>query len=82
MVSNDKSITSFNYDYLMGLNLDDIPILWENNGLSKGVWPKNSNEVVVGSTAVNDVESITIRSDNATLAHSCYGLNQNSQRQK
>lgn len=50
IISYDESLSSMDYNYIMGNHLSQVPLLWEKTGLAEGNWPSSENEVVVGSS--------------------------------
>ena len=50
IISYDETISSFEFNYIMGVNSLNIPLLWETTPLSEGNWPESTNEVIVGSS--------------------------------
>ncbi len=50
IISYDETISSFDFNYILGTPLADIPILWKKTGLDEGHWPTSVNEVVIGSS--------------------------------
>ncbi|WP_371804987.1 ABC transporter permease [Candidatus Lokiarchaeum ossiferum] len=61
IVSYDESVSSFEYNYILGTNLSDISTLWEKTGLSVGKWPNSIHEVVVGSSVEFSDDQIYIQ---------------------
>lgn len=47
-VPNEEELYSYRFNYLLGVPLQEIPVLWRGSGLSLGRWPNGPGEYLSG----------------------------------